>query len=164
MKLISLIKLKSAVSTIMNENQAAYINNRFASESSKLVSDVLEITNSLDIEELLMTGDIEKAFHSINHSFLMWVLKKFGFGNDLRKWIQILIKNVESCVISDNKTTPYIKLQRGTRQEDPNSAYLFILALEVVFSLVKANPGIKDLQCFSHTFLYSGYADDTTFF
>ena len=39
-----------------------------------------------------------------------------------------------------------------------------ILALEVVFSLIKANPDIKGLQCFSHTFLYSAYPDDAAFF
>ena len=49
----------------MNENQVAYVNNRFISESGRLISDVLEITNSLDIEGLLMTVDIEKAFDSI---------------------------------------------------------------------------------------------------
>ena len=59
----------------MNENQVAYVNNRFISESGRLISDVLEITNSLDIEGILMTVDIEKAFDSINHSFLMCVLK-----------------------------------------------------------------------------------------
>ena len=111
-----------------------------------------------------MTADIEKAFVSINHSFLMRVLKKFGFGNEFRKWIQILLKNPESCVINGGKTTPYFKLERGTRQGDPISAYLFIIALEVVFSLIKANPNIEDLQFFSHTFLYSAYADYTTLF
>ena len=166
-KLISKVlasRLKSVISSIVNENQVAYVNNRFISESGRLISDVLEITNSLDIEGILMTVDIEKAFDSINHSFLMCVLKKFGFGNDFRKWIQILMKNPESCVINGGKTTPYFKLERGTRQGDPISAYLFIIALEVVFSLIKANPDIKGLQFFSHTFLYSGYADDTTFF
>ena len=74
--------LKSVISTIVNENQAAYVNNRFLSEGSTLISDVLEITNSFDIEGLLMTVDIEKAFDSINHSFLMYVLKKSGFGNE----------------------------------------------------------------------------------
>ena len=167
MKLISKVlasRLKSVISSIVNENQVAYVNNRFISESGRLISDVLEITNSLDIEGILMTVDIEKAFDSINHSFLMCVLKKFGFGNDFRKWIQILMKNPESCVINGGKTTPYFKLERGTRQGDPISAYLFILALEVVFSLIKANPDIEGLQFFSHTFLYSAYADDTTFF
>ena len=73
-----------------------------------------------------MTVDIEKAFDSINHSFLMCVLKKIGFGNEFQKWIQILMKNPELCVINGSKTTPYFKLERGTRQGDPISVYLFI--------------------------------------
>ena len=36
--------------------------------------------------------------------------------------------------------------------------------MEVVFSLIKANSDIEGLQFFSHTFLYSAYADDSTFF
>ena len=79
MKLISKILvscLKSVISTIVNENQVVYVNNRFISESGRLISDVLKITNSLDNEGLLMAVDIEKAFESINHSFLMCVLKK----------------------------------------------------------------------------------------
>ena len=158
MKLISKIlacRLKSVFSSIVNENQVAYVNNRFISESGRLIFDVLKITNSSDIEEMLMTVDIEKAFDFINHSLLMCVLKKFGFGNDFRKWIQILMKNLESRVINGGKTTPYFKLERGTR---------LVIALEVVFSLIKANPDIKSLQFFSHMFLYSAYADDTTFF
>ena len=69
----------------MNENQVAYVNNRFINESGRLMSDVLEITNSLDTEALLMAVDIEKAFDSIDHSFLMCVLKELdlamNFGN-----------------------------------------------------------------------------------
>ena len=90
MKLISKVlatRLKSVISSIVNENHVAYANNRFIRESGTLISDVLQITNSLDIEGMLMTVDIEKAFDSINHSFLMCVLKKGGVGNDFQKWI-----------------------------------------------------------------------------
>ena len=59
----------------MNENQVAYVSNRFVSEGVRLISDILEITNCLDIEGLLMTVDIEKAFDSISHSFLLCALK-----------------------------------------------------------------------------------------
>ena len=77
--------MKIKISSIVNDNQVAYVNNRFISESVRLISDVLEITNSVDIEGILMTVDIEKAFDFINHSFLICVLKKFGFGNDFQK-------------------------------------------------------------------------------
>ena len=51
-------RLKSVNSTRVNENQVAYVNNRFISESGRLISDVLKVTNSSDIEGLLMTADI----------------------------------------------------------------------------------------------------------
>ena len=53
---------------------------------------------------------------------------------------------------------------RGTKQGDPISAYLFILVLEIFFKIVKENPEVKGLNIFDHKFLYSAYADDTTFF
>ena len=58
MKLISKVlasRLKSVIPSNVNENQVAYVNNRFISESDGLISDVLEITNSFDIEGILMT-------------------------------------------------------------------------------------------------------------
>ena len=63
MKLISKVlfsRLRSVIFSIVNENQVAYVNNRFMSESGRLISDVLKITISLHIEGLLMTVDIEK--------------------------------------------------------------------------------------------------------
>ena len=41
---------------------------------------------------------------------------------------------------------------------------MFILVLEIVFNLIKENKDIRDLTIFDHTFLYTAYADDTTFF
>ena len=40
-----------------------------------------------------MTVDIEKAFDSINHWFLIKVLEKYGFVKDFIKCIIILLQN-----------------------------------------------------------------------
>ena len=61
-------------------------------------------------------------------------------------------------------TTKYFLLEIGTRQGDPISAYLFVLALEILFQLIKSKPDIKGLIIFDYCYLYSAYADDTTFF
>ena len=91
----------------------------------------------------------------------MKFLQKFGFGKDFIRWISIILKNQEPCVINGGTTTNYFKLERGTRQGDPISAYL---VLEIVFFMIKNNDRIKGLELFNHTFLYTAYADDTTFF
>ena len=74
-----------------------------------------------------------------------------------------MLKNQEFCVINGGKTSKYFKLERGTRQRDPISAYLFILVLEF-FIMIKTNKLIKGLSLFDYDFLYTAYADDTTFF
>ena len=66
--------------------------------------------------------------------------------------------------INGGKTTRYFKLERGARQVDLISAYLFILVLEIFFIFVENNPKVKGLNIFKHKFLYTAYADDTTFF
>ena len=48
---------------------------------------------------------IEKAFDSISHSFLNSVLKKLGFGKNFITWIEILLKDQQSCVINGGTTT-----------------------------------------------------------
>ena len=53
---------------------------------------------------------------------------------------------------------------RGVCQGGPISAFSFILALEILFLLVKTKPEIAGLAIFDHCYLYSAYADDTTFF
>ena len=73
-----------------------------------------------------------------------------------------LTKNAESCIINDGKTTPYFKLERLIRQEDPISTCFFILALEVIFTLIKENPNIERLHFI--VIAYSAYANDITFF
>ena len=95
---------------------------------------------------------------------LITTLEKCGFQEYFIKWIQILIQNHECCVISGGTTTNYFKPERGNRQGHPNSAYLFIFVLEIAFLFIIQNKNINGLNVFENTFLYTAYADDTTFF
>ena len=61
-------------------------------------------------------------------------------------------------------TTPYFNLEKGAPQGDLISAYLFTLTLEVLFELLKNNAGIRGITIFNQTFLYTVFADDSTFF
>ena len=129
-----------------------------------MISDIIELSDVFNINGFLVTMDIEKAFDSLNHSFLLAVLKKFDFGTSFVNWIETILNKPESCVINSGKTTQYFHLNRGARQGDPISAYLFILVMEVSFSLIKHNEKIQGLDILNYRFLYSAYADDSTVF
>ena len=88
-------------------------------------------------------------------------LKKFGFGETFIKWIQIISRNQESCIINGGTTIKYFKLEKSTRQGDSIYSYLVILFLEIALLYIKEKDGIN---IFNNIFLYSAYADDTTFF
>ena len=67
------------------------------------------------------------------------------------------------CIINGVQTTNYFKLKRGIRQGDPLLAYFSILVLEISFIKIKKNPNIKSFNVCNNGFLYTAYADDTTF-
>ena len=56
--------------------------NRVISEGGRLISDLLEISNLFKLDQLLATIDIQKAFDSIDYSFLisreMWVWQQIS--------------------------------------------------------------------------------------
>ena len=107
--------------------------------------------------------DIEKAFDSLDYTFVISVLKNFGFGNNFVSCIKTLITKQESCVIYGGNTTQYFDLERGAHQVDSILAYIFILALEVLSFLVRNNKDIKGHNIFDYPFLNTAYADDTMF-
>ena len=115
-------------------------------------------------EGFLVTIDTEKVFDSLDHKFILAVLKKIGFGKNFLSWIEPLLNNQESCVINGCITTRYFPLQRGTRQGNPVSPYVFILCLEILFIPIKNDPNNKGIEIFKYCYLYTAYADDTTFF
>ena len=153
--------LKKVLPNLISPQQTAYVENRFIGESGRLIADITEVINK---EGFLVTMDIEKAFDSLDHTFVISVLKTFGFGNNFVSWIETLISKQKSCVVNGGNTTQHFHLERGARQGDHISVYIFILALEVLSFLVRNNKDIKGLNIFGHLFLYTAYADDTTFF
>ena len=63
--------LKTVLPSIIHSDQTAYVYGRFIGESTRLISDIMELTRSLDLEGYLVTMDIQKSFDSVSHDFLI---------------------------------------------------------------------------------------------
>ena len=74
------VKLKSVLSSLASQ-QTVYVQNRYTGEGGTLISDILGISDKLNLDAYSVTVDIEKAFDSLDHQFLVLVFKKVGFGN-----------------------------------------------------------------------------------
>ena len=72
-------KLKELLPCLISLQQTAYIQNRNIGENGRLISDIIEIANIQQMEGFLVTMDVGKALDSLDHKFLISVLKKFGF-------------------------------------------------------------------------------------
>ena len=107
-----LLRLKNVLPSLISPSQTAYIKNRFISESGKIISEIRNKSEQLNIELLkllsfLVTTDIQKPFDSVNHSFLLAILKAFGFGKNFLHQTEILLTNQESCVLNGCASTKY---------------------------------------------------------
>ena len=60
--------------------------------------------------------------------------------------------------------TQYFTLKKGARQGDPISAYLCIIALEVLFTLIKSKDNINSIDLCNYSFLFTASADVSTIF
>ena len=85
--------MKHVLPKLISSNQRTYVKNRCISESGRLISDVIEMCDILDIPGYLVTMDIEKALDSSDQDFLLSVWLKFGFGKNFIHWIKELLNN-----------------------------------------------------------------------
>ena len=89
-------RFKKVLPNLISPQQTTYVENRFIGESGRLIADIIEITDVLNKEGFLVTMDIQKVLDLVDHTFLISVLKKSGFGNNFVCWIETLTSKQES--------------------------------------------------------------------
>ena len=155
-------RIKPYLEQLINKEQTGFIPGRFIGESTRLIYNLMHYTEKMQIPGMLMIIDFRKAFDSISWSFIYKTLSLMGFTEDFIKWIKLFNNNIKATVIQSGFTSEFFTINRGCRQGDPISPYLFILVAQILNSLILNNPEIKGIQVKETEFKMSQFADDTT--
>ena len=98
-------RLKKVISFLVTSDQTAYIPGRFIGESVRLISDILDYIDTAQLEGYIFAADMEKAFDSVDHNFIIVALQAYGFGPNFVQWVKTLLYDQKSCVMNNSHST-----------------------------------------------------------
>ncbi|XP_016199445.1 uncharacterized protein LOC107640436 [Arachis ipaensis] len=80
--------------------------------------------------------DFQKAYDRVKWSFVDIVLQKMGFGTKWRRRVNECICSASMSILINGSPSKSFKMERGLRQGDPLSHFLFVLVVDVLHRMV----------------------------
>jgi hypothetical protein len=102
-----------------------------------VVNEVVDLAKKSGKDCLIFKVDFEKAYDSVDWSFLDYMLGRFGFSDKWRAWIRACVYAGSMSVLVNGSPTAEINIQRGLKQGDPLAPFLFLLVAEGLGGLMK---------------------------
>ncbi|XP_042964017.1 uncharacterized protein LOC122298309 [Carya illinoinensis] len=163
-------RLTNLLPKMISQEQGAFIPGRSIFENISLTQEMVHsINKTIYGGNVLVKLDMSKAYDRVNWRFLIHVLGVFGFSSQFCDLINLCISSPWYSIMLNGTSLGFFKGERGLRQGDPLSPYLFVIMQEVLSRLLKkafVNGNIGRFSQARGTPLISHlmYADDIVIF
>ncbi|CAJ2661734.1 unnamed protein product [Trifolium pratense] len=110
---------------------------------SKILDGVVVVNEIIDLARrrkdhcFLMKVDFEKAYDTVNWRYLEDMMRRMGFPDIWIRWMRTCIFNSSMSVLINGSPTADFKVEKGLRQGDPLSLFLFLIAAEGLTGIIK---------------------------
>ena len=151
-------RLETVLPQIIHHNQTAYVKGRTVLDTVRAIEDILEYTETHKINGKIIAIDFQKAFDSVSRNFIFGTV--FNFGPSFKQWVYTFYNNISSCVLNNGFSTGPFQVQRGVRQGDPLSAYLFIICMEILAINLRSEKSIRGIDVNNEEIKMGLFADD----
>ena len=115
----------------------------------KSLNDIINESYQQNIDGIILLIDFQKAFDSISREFIRNTMGKMNFGDSFLKWVNMFHMGSTSKITLNGHYSNSFPLERGCRQGDPISPFLFIICSEILTLAIKGDKNLKGLKLIS---------------
>ena len=155
-------RLRTVLPELIHSDQVAYLEDRYIGQNIRIIDDVLCYAENTNSDGIIACIDFEKAFDSVEWSYINKVLLSFKFGPNFIRWSKIMYNEISSCVMNNGYSSKFFNVTRGIRQGCPLSAYLFLLVAETLAAGIRQDTHISGMKMGDNEHSVIQMADDTT--